>query len=386
MGKNLHPKMIDITFLIGRFLEKNKWTGIDRVALAYIKRYRFQSCALIRYMGRWMFFNEKNSQILFDILFSDYNYHLKMKITWIVTKAFWTFQRKRNESILLYISHGGLDNPSFIKKIKKYNLNVLYFLHDLIPIDYPEYNRIDEDKRHQKRIETMLSTGYALILNSEETRLSLTHYANEKKLPLKPLIVSPLGVPTTTKSSEKRPISQPYFVILGTIEPRKNHLLILNVWRKFVEEKLSVIPKIVIIGRRGWECEQVLDMLDRCLVMKEHIIELNDCDDAGVSNWLRHSQALLFPTFAEGYGFPLVEALSLGVPVIASNLRVFHEIAGDIPEYLDPIDGIGWSHMIKYYLNNDSVERKSQLNRLQQYTPWTWNDHFNIVDNFIAEI
>lgn len=382
MSVDLSEKIIDITFLVWRFLRKNKSTGIDRVALAYVKQYRAQSSALIRYKGRWIFFDKNDSQALFDILFSEYSFYLEMKIRWIVTKSCWLFKSAKKGSVLFYISHGGFDNDNFLKKATQYNLNIFYFLHDLIPIDYPEYNRIDEDKKHHQRIEIILKTGCGLMVNSYETRLSFLNYIEQRKLKSLPFVTVPYGV-DAEKYSEKRPISSPYFVILGTIEPRKNHLLLLNIWRRMVSEKLSIIPKLVIIGKRGWECEQVIDMLDRCAVIKEHIIELNQCDDAAVSNYLCHSQALLFPTFAEGYGLPLVEALSLGVPVIASSLPVFREIANDIPEYLDPIDGIGWHHMIIKYMNNDSSERKNQLERIKYYKPFTWCNHFKIVDNFI---
>ncbi len=58
-----------------------------------------------------------------------------------------------------------------------------------------------------------------------------------------------------------------------------------------------------------------------------------------LSNWLAHARALLFPSFAEGFGLPVVEALSVGTPVIATDLPAFREAAGSIPEYLDPLDG-----------------------------------------------
>jgi hypothetical protein len=57
---------------------------------------------------------------------------------------------------------------------------------------------------------------------------------------------------------------RPYFVALGTIEPRKNHLLLLNLWRQFAPASGPAAPRLVVVGRRGWENENVLDMLERC--------------------------------------------------------------------------------------------------------------------------
>jgi glycosyltransferase involved in cell wall biosynthesis len=85
----------------------------------------------------------------------------------------------------------------------------------------------------------------------------------------------------------------------------------------------------------------------------------------------------------EGYGMPLVEALSIGTPVIASNLSVFQEIAREIPEYLDPLDGNGWMEMIIEYTQPQSVKRLEQTIRIKDFLPPTWNDHFNRVEKFL---
>ncbi|MDI9712574.1 hypothetical protein QM261_18810, partial [Acinetobacter baumannii] len=59
------------------------------------------------------------------------------------------------------------------------------------------------------------------------------------------------------KTNSLAPITPPYFVMLGTIEPRKNHWFMLHIWRRLVEQMGETAPKLVVIGRRGWECENV---------------------------------------------------------------------------------------------------------------------------------
>jgi glycosyltransferase involved in cell wall biosynthesis len=119
--------------------------------------------------------------------------------------------------------------------------------------------------------------------------------------------------------------------------------------------------------------------------MQDHVLERNDCSDAELVSWLQHARALLFPSFAEGYGMPLVEALGHGVPVIASDLPVFREIAGTIPDYLDPLDGPAWLRLLRSYAAPDSAERGSQLQRLQYFRVPTWQHHFQLVDAFLEE-
>ena len=181
-------------------------------------------------------------------------------------------------------------------------------------------------------------------------------------------------------------MSSPYFVILSTIEPRKNHMMLLQVWRKLIEKLGDAAPRLVVIGQRGWECENVVNILERCTVLKGFVIELNNCSDQDVVNYLHHSQALLFPSFAEGYGMPLIEALALGVPVIASDLPVFKEIVADIPDYVDPLDAKRWGELIAEYTLNNSVCRTAQLSRMKKFTSPGWADHFAQVDAMLGQL
>ncbi len=80
---------------------------------------------------------------------------------------------------------------------------------------------------------------------------------------------------------------------------------------------------------------------------------------------------------------PLVEALTLQVPVLASNLPVFQEIAADIPDYLDPLDGIGWLARIRSYTHPDSADRAKQIERIARFREPTWAEHFEQVDRFL---
>ena len=80
---------------------------------------------------------------------------------------------------------------------------------------------------------------------------------------------------------------------------------------------------------------------------------------------------------------PLVEALAQSVPVIASDLPVFREIAGTIPEYLDPLDGAGWYRAIQDYLASGGGRRQLQIERMANYSAPTWSDHFELVDHLI---
>jgi glycosyltransferase involved in cell wall biosynthesis len=153
-----------------------------------------------------------------------------------------------------------------------------------------------------------------------------------------------------------------------------------------VEEHRVNAPNLVIIGKRGWKCQDVTNVLDNCIILKNYVFEIKNCHDLELKAYLLGTRALLFPSFIEGFGLPLIEALSLNVPVLASDIPVFHEVAGNVPEYIDPLDAIGWMNNILEYAKLESNMRNEQLTRMLEYKPPTWEDHFKIVDKILEEM
>lgn len=145
-------------------------------------------------------------------------------------------------------------------------------------------------------------------------------------------------------------------------------------------------PRLVIVGRRGWENENIIDLLDRSPGLRRHVSEFNALGDRALAALMQQARALLMPSFSEGFGMPVNEALARGLPVIASNLAVFSETAGAVPDYLDPLDGIGWSRTIRDYAVLSSPLRKAQLERLKTWRPPDWDAHFAIVETMLNEL
>lgn len=378
--------LLDITRLLDRALHGLRPTGVDRVGLAYVRHFGPRAAALVRFGGRWLVIGDRDSDRLYAGLLSP-SEHFSSLVRWLVGRAYClSWQSPTNGAVLLNVTHSGLDDGDYAARVRRYGLRPVYFLHDLIPIEFPEYARPGEPERHRRRVDTMANTGAGLIVNSACTRQAFDVYAGSLGMKVPPRVVAHLGTPEFSARQHKLPLDAPYFVALGTIEPRKNHLLLLHVWRDLVHRLGAQVPRLVIIGRRGWECEQVVDLLERCEALRGVVIEIPDCDDQMLAAWLSHARALLFPSFAEGYGIPLVEALSLGTPVIASDLPVFRELAGDIPEYLDPLDGPGWREAIVDFASPSNERRAAQLARLTGWRSPTWEAHFEKVEAFLKEL
>ncbi|MDF1757418.1 MAG: glycosyltransferase family 1 protein [Legionellaceae bacterium] len=374
--------ILDVTRLVRRLAGGKTLTGIDRVSFEYAKHFAARSQALFRWNGRNILLSMSHSQKLFAWLV---NPQSKYQLSRIITQGI-TYKKPAAGSFLINTGHIGLKQPNYVRMIQKLKLKPVFFVHDLIPIIYPEYCSTGEDERHKAKMNHILKLASGIITNSKATLQDLQKYANTTNQKIPKTTVSLLATGVKYLQAGPRPIKKPYFVILSTIDPRKNHYSLLNTWRYLVQNFQEKTPHLVIIGKRGWECEQVIDMLERCQFLKGFVTEISNCNDQDLTTYLAHSQALLFPSFAEGYGLPLIEALELKVPVIASHLDVFKEIAGDVPEYIAPHDGIKWGKAIMDYAKFDCENRKQQLERLDNFNLPTWDEHFIRVDSFLEEI
>jgi glycosyltransferase involved in cell wall biosynthesis len=296
------------------------------------------------------------------------------------------FRKKVDNPAYLLVSHHHLEKHRVIARLKhRSGVRFVCLIHDLIPIEFPEYALPGQDGKHRRRIETAAALADAVIVNSTVTRDAFQPYlARVGRTP--PMLVAPFGIDLPTIPMDAtRLVKPPYFVCVGTIEARKNHLMLLNLWRQLAAELGDATPRLVLIGQRGWETENAVDMLERCPALRGIVLEYDNLPDAGVMSLVKDAQALLLPSFAEGFGFPLVEALVLGTPVLCSNLPALRENGGCIPEFFDPLDGPGWRAAIVDYSLPSSPRRQAQLNRLAGWKPPSWEDHFAAIDPLIAE-
>ena len=356
------------------------------MSLAYIQHFSKRSKALVRLQGRALLLPDEASQELFGTLLKP-GADFTRTVLWLVGRECFKFQtgHKLQGTFMFNTGHSGLEHAAYPEQLRQQGVRPLFLVHDLIPISHPEYCRPGELGRHLTRMNNVLDLASGVIANSQATLDELAYYAIKTGRSMPPAVAALLASPVFTPPlATLPPIAAPYFVILGTIEPRKNHWLLLQLWRRLVERLGPRAPRLVVIGQRGWECENVVDLLERCEPLRGFVTELSACSDADMVNYLHHARALLFPSFAEGYGMPLVEALAAGVPVIASDLPVFRETAGDIPDYLDPLDAMGWMARIEAYTNTDSLERTAQLNRVAHFVPPNWSAHFELVEDLMS--
>jgi glycosyltransferase involved in cell wall biosynthesis len=386
--------LIDVTRLLVHLGANKLPTGIDRVCMAYVVQFGGIGRAVIQVRhGVFAYSNilsrTESADMFARLLKPGLNF--KHWLAGFLAKSGLLSWRKPtvHGNVYLNVGHMGIGVPGYSQWLKRLGVKPVFLVHDLIPISHPEYCAPKAKVRHVARMETVLKHGAGVITNSQASLDALHDFAIQRGLNLPPAVTALLGVDLIDARMAQgmaRPMPSPYFVVVSTIEGRKNHLLLFKVWRRLVEKLGTKAPRLVVIGRRGWEAESAMDLLDRCEPLKGTVIEKPYCSDAELVCYLQHAQALLFPSHIEGFGLPLAEALSLGTPVIASDLAVFKEIAHDIPEYIDPLDGLAWLTAVQDYVAETSPRRDQQLARMKGYQAPIWSEHFARVDVLLGQL
>jgi glycosyltransferase involved in cell wall biosynthesis len=243
---------------------------------------------------------------------------------------------------------------------------VAVMVHDVIPLEAPHWQRPGAADRFGRFLLQVERHADLVIYNSHDTRARSE--AILRRAPAS--ITAHLGVDSALPDllppalAAGLPPGRAYFVCLGTIEPRKNHALLLDLWDAWG----ATAPTLVLAGARGWNNAEIFARLDRGVA---GVLEAPGLTDGQVSTLLDGSHGLLFPSHLEGFGLPPMEAALRGVPVLAQPLPVLREVMGDIPIYLDPA---------KPYLWRQEIEKMAEQRRHPPpFVPPSWSDHFNAV-------
>ncbi len=164
-------------------------------------------------------------------------------------------------------------------------------------------------------------------------RITVTHLAP---------IIDPMGFPDTG-----RPVEEPYFLCVCTLEPRKNLERTLQAFELLIERDPDLPHKLVIVGAYGWKSETLQQNASN---LGERVNWTGYLPDSELAAYYRHAAALVFVSLAEGFGLPIAEAMSCGVPVLTSNCSSMPEVAGDAGVYCNPEDNEsiadGWGKLV----------------------------------------
>ncbi len=269
----------------------------------------------------------------------------------------------------LNVGHSNL-TPRVLRSVKAIaDARISVMIHDLIPLEFPQYQRDGTPEKFAAMLSRVARHADLIICNSAETQRRLAAHAADVPTSIVAHLGTDLPEPVPRELPPGLVPEPPYFVCVGTIEPRKNHAFLLDLWA----EMGSAAPGLVIAGNRGWKNEDVFARLD-ALSPDGPIRVAHGLSDGAIAALMAGSNGLLFPSHAEGYGLPAIEAAALGVPVIANDLPVFREVLGNIPIYANVTDRYLWKKNIEAVTKEAPAQAPDA-----RFGPPDWDAHFKTV-------
>lgn len=270
-----------------------------------------------------------------------------------------------------YLYHG----PNFY--LPPFSGRRIATFHDLSPFKWPQCAPVQRVKFMQKELELALQRADAFITDSQFTRMELSEYFS---VPLERIHVAPLaastefhprGTPQTQEVLTRFGLSHGgYSLYVGTIEPRKNLLILLEAYRQLPIDLRQRWP-LILCGFRGWRSDDI----HREIARAEH------------EGWARYlgfvltrdlpelfagARLFCFPSRYEGFGLPVLEAMSSGIPVVCSNSSSLPEVSGDTALMADPDDSVGFAECLRRGLEDDDWRSCAGLLGRERSLAFSW--------------
>jgi glycosyltransferase involved in cell wall biosynthesis len=164
---------------------------------------------------------------------------------------------------------------------------------------------------------------------------------------------------------------RPFVLSVGSIEPRKNHSLLYQVWKTLAQRLGEQTPLLVLVGGKSGYADNVLFQMQNDPLTAAHVVWLSHGQDQELVWLYRHCLFTLFPTLYEGWGLPVAESLGLGKCCIASCTSSVPEVGGDLVDYHAPNDPDGCLRLIERALDPAyRAARTAQIQRRYRLTKW----------------
>ncbi|EQA4698783.1 glycosyltransferase family 4 protein [Vibrio cholerae] len=320
---NTNELLVDITNLY-KFDEK---TGIQRVVKEVSKRILFLDSP---YDIRLVYMNDK---CIYEYA-SDYEYTLGVykDKTGVVEPVkgdiFFGLDLLADKYSTLEI---------LFKRWRARGVTISSVVYDIIPILYPEFFHDGIKTVFPDWLKVIIETNDKIISISETVSHDIQNYALKEGLegPLSTkycyqhlgadFISSPAQCSYSKSNTKNNNVT---LLMVGTIEPRKGHIDIIKAMQHFKTYDSTI--RLIVIGKAGWHTEDEQKLLTECNESSESNIKwLSNCNDDELEQWYLNADAIVASSYAEGFGLPLIEASSKGIPIIARDIDIFREVANE---------------------------------------------------------
>ena len=226
---------------------------------------------------------------------------------------------------------------------KRAGARIAAYIYDIIPISHPEFCDAGLVRAFSQSLSELALIADFFLTISDYTRHVLDAFfeaQGSRKIPMMtvPLAHSLTGASdasATWPNTLQRLRGREYVTYVSTIEGRKNHAYVVNVWRQLINEGVPV-PDLVFVGRKGWRVNGLMDLLEGTDYLDGRVHFVHDLSDGELNAVYENSLFTVFTSFVEGWGLPVGESLMHGKMCVASRTSSIPEVGGDFVDYIDP--------------------------------------------------
>jgi len=266
------------------------------------------------------------------------------------------------------------------------------FVYDMAFKSYPETVRYKTKHMLNIGLQKSCKRADKIITISEFSKGEIIRYLgiSEDKI-----AVMPCGVDFTKyhpnytmdevdEVKKKYHITEDYLLYLGTLEPRKNIIRLIQAYAQ-LKAANSRIPKLVLAGRKGWMYDSIFATVKE-LQLEDDLIFTGYIEAQEAPILMKGALAFLFPSLYEGFGMPPLEAMACGTPVLVSNAASLPEVVGDAGVYVDPMSTQSIREGIEYLLESEDLRSDLSRRGLERARLFSWDRSAEIVDQAIREL
>ncbi len=257
--------------------------------------------------------------------------------------------------------------PLFMPK----NIKTVLTVHDIVHVLFPRTMSLPNLVVERLLMRRSIRRADYVIADSISTASGIQeHYKIE---PAKIGVVYP-GGPTFSEHihspiSDDEKLPGKYFLFVGTLEPRKNLEAILDAFGLLDTEREDV--DLVVVGNIGWKTKDVMSLL-KAHRYRSRIHFTGYVDAARLSFIYRNALCLLYLSLYEGFGFPILEAMTYGVPVLTSSVSSMPEVAGDAALLVNPYDVSALAKAMQEIVMNGKLRERLRIKGFERAKKFSW--------------
>lgn len=268
-----------------------------------------------------------------------------------------------------------LHSPDFIPPYRGAKHHIIT-VHDLTFLHYPQYLTADSRHYYNDQIEDAVRHADHILADSESTKRDLMQMLS---VPAAKVTVHMLGV-----DESFRPLSQEacglyreqlalpaeYLLFLGTFEPRKNILGLLEAYRALLQ-RCPDAPPLVLAGKRGWLFEETMRAIEQ-MALGEKVLWRENVPQDALPALYNMAIALVAPSFYEGFGLPALEAMACGTVPVVSDRSSLPEVVGDVGLLVNPDDSTTIADALEKVISDAGWREENERAALARAKTFTW--------------